>query len=92
MIVEKAANMARMMNVPVLGVIENMSYFKCDACGKEHRIFGDSHVDEIAQRFGIGTIARLPIEPAIAAACDSGRVELLEAPWLEDVATALERL
>ena len=92
MIVEKAANMARMMDVPVLGIVENMSYFVCDQCGKEHRIFGESHVDEIAERHGIGCVARLPIQHAIAAACDSGRAELLEAPWLEDLATALEAL
>ena len=90
MIVEKAANMAAMMNIPVLGIVENMSYFKCDQCGKEHRIFGESHVDEIAARQGIANVARLPIDPAIAAACDSGKVEMLEAPWLEDLATALE--
>ena len=90
MIVEKAANMAAMMNIPVLGIVENMSYFKCDQCGKEHRIFGDSHVDAIAARRGIANVARLPIDPAIAAACDGGKVEMLEAPWLEDLATALE--
>ncbi len=92
MIVEKAANMARMMNVPVLGVVENMSYFVCDQCGKEHRIFGESHVDQIAGRFGIASVARLPIESAIAAACDNGTVEMVNAPWLEDLASALEKL
>ena len=92
MIVEKAANMAGMMNIPVLGIVENMSWFKCDACGKEHRIFGDSHVDQIAGRFGISDVARLPIEAAIAAACDNGRIEMVEAPWLEDLATALENV
>ena len=90
MIVEKAANMAAMMNIPVLGIVENMSYFKCDQCGKEHHIFGQSHVEEIAERRGIRNIARLPIDPAIAAACDNGSVESLEAPWLEALATALE--
>ena len=92
MIVEKAANMARMMNVPVLGIVENMSYFVCDQCGKEHHIFGDSHVDEIAERHGIAEVARLPIQPAIAAACDSGAIEMIEAPWLENMAAALEQL
>ena len=90
MIVEKAANMAAMMNIPVLGIVENMSYFICDNCGKEHRIFGDSHVEQIAQRHGIASVARLPIQPALAAACDNGGIELLEAPWLEQLATALE--
>lgn len=92
MIVEKAANMAKMMNVPVLGVVENMSYFVCDQCGKEHHIFGESHVDEIAKRFGVQNVARLPIDPAIAAACDTGNVEMVLSPWLEDMASALERL
>ena len=92
MIVEKAANMARMMNIPVLGIIENMSYFKCDQCGKEHRIFGESHLEEIAERFGITVTARLPIDPAIAAACDGGTIEMLECPWLEGIADALEAL
>ena len=92
MIVEKAANMAAMMNIPVLGIVENMAYFKCDACGKEHRIFGESHVEDIAARHGIANVARMPIQPEIAAACDTGRVELLEAPYLEALAEALEKL
>ena len=92
MIVEKAANMASMMNIPVLGIVENMSYFKCDQCGKEHHIFGQSHVDEIAQRHGIANVARLPIDPALASACDGGSIEMLDAPWLEDLATALEKI
>ena len=92
MIVEKAANMARMMNVPVLGIIENMSYFKCDACGKEHHIFGESHLEEIAGRSDITSIARLPIDPSIAAACDNGNVESLDAPWLNGIADMLEKL
>ena len=92
MIVEKAANMAKMMNVPVLGIVENMSYFVCDQCGKEHHIFGESHMDQIAKRFGVENVARLPIDPAIAAACDTGNVEMVLSPWLEDMADALERL
>ena len=92
MIVEKAANMAKMMNIPVLGIIENMSYFKCDACGREHHIFGESHLEEIAGRFQIADIARLPIDPAIAAACDTGRVETLDIPWLDGIAVMLEKL
>ena len=90
MIVEKAANMAEMMNIPVLGIVENMSYFKCDQCGKVHHIFGESHVEAIAERRGIPNVARLPIDPAISAACDGGSVEMLDAAWLEDLATALE--
>ena len=92
MIVEKAVNMARMMNIPVLGIVENMSYFVCDQCGKEHHIFGESHVADIAGRFDIPNVARLPIDPAIAAACDTGNIEMVNAPWLEDLASALEKL
>ena len=90
MIVTKAVNMARMLNVPVLGIIENMSYFRCDNCGKEHFIFGESHLEELAERSNIETIARLPIDPAIARACDAGMAESLEAPWLEKIADMLE--
>ena len=92
MIVEKAANMAEMMNIPVLEIIENMSYFKCNECGKEHRIFGESHLEEIADRSGISEIARLPIDPAIAAACDSGNIEELDVPWLDNTVDMLETL
>jgi len=90
MIVEKAANMAKMMHVPVLGLVENMSWFKCDACGKEHRPFGESRLEETARRAGIPATARLPIDPALAAACDAGGVESLDAPWLDAIADALE--
>ena len=92
MIVEKAANMAAMMNIPVLGIVENMSYYVCDQCGREHHIFGESHVDAIAERHGIPNVARMPIQPAIAAACDGGQIEMVEAPWLEDLAGALEKI
>lgn len=91
MIVEKAVHMAQMMNVPVIAVVENMSYFRCDQCGKEHRIFGESHVEEIAARNGIERIARLPIDPALAAACDTGKIEMFDGNWLEGIADALEK-
>lgn len=90
MIVEKAANMADMMDVPVLGIIENMSYFKCDQCGKQHYIFGESHLEEIGDRVGIGEIARLPIDPVLSAACDAGDVEKVESTWLNDIADMIE--
>lgn len=90
MIVEKAVHMAQMMNVPVIAVVENMSYFRCDQCGKEHRIFGESHVEEIAARNGIERIARLPMDPALAAACDTGKIEMFDGNWLEGIADALE--
>ena len=91
MIVEKAVRMAEMMNVPVLGIVENMSYYECPDCGARHSIFGESHLDEIAARHSINNVARLPIDPAIAAACDAGTIEQLNAPWLDDFADALEQ-
>ena len=89
MIVEKAVRMAEMMNVPVLGIVENMSYYECPDCGKRHSIFGESHLEETAQRHGIRTLARLPIDPAIAKACDAGKIEELSAPWLDEMAAAI---
>ena len=90
MIVEKAVRMAEMMKVPVLGIVENMSYFECPDCGKRHSIFGESHLEAIAARHGITNIARAPIDPAIAAACDAGEIEALSAPWLDDFAGKLK--
>ena len=78
MIVEKAVNMAGMMKIPVLALVENMSYFTCPDCGCEIKVFGDSHVEEIATTYGIPLLARLPIDPAAAAACDSGKVESID--------------
>lgn len=89
MIVEKAVRMAEMMNVPVLGIVENMSYYECPDCGKRHSIFGESHLEQIAARHGIDNIARLPIEPSIAVACDQGKIELLDAPWLDEFAAKI---
>lgn len=85
MIVEKAVNMARMMNIPVLGLVENMSYFKCPDCGGQHRIFGESHIDIIAEKHGIKTVSKLPIDSGLAAACDAGMIELFEGNWLENM-------
>ena len=92
MIVEKAVKMAELMNVPVLGIVENMSYFKCPDCGKEHTIFGESNIEEIALSHNIENVAKLPINPEIAASCDKGVVEQLEAKELEDLAQKLESL
>ena len=91
MIVEKAVKMANMMDVPILGLVENMSYFKCPDCGKEHKIFGESHIDEIAAAHGISTVCRLPINPKLAAACDAGMIELFEGDWLDDMVKAVEK-
>lgn len=72
MIVGKAVKMARLMNVPVLGIVENMSYFQCPDCGKTHRIYGESRIDEIAKEYGIDAVAEIPINPKLAAACRQG--------------------
>ena len=71
MIVDKAVNMADMMHVPVLGIVENMAYYTCPDCGKQHAIFGENHIEAIAAKHGIPNTAKLPIDPAIAAACDA---------------------
>ncbi len=83
MIVEKAINMAKMMNIEVLALVENMSYVLCEDCGKKIRVFGESHIDEIARKHGVDTVAYLPIEPKLAAACDSGMIELFDGDWLD---------
>ncbi len=89
MIVTKAVKMAHMMSVPVLGVIENYSYFKCPDCGKEHKIFGESHLDEVAKATNLNVLARLPMNPAFAAAADNGTLETLDPNPLADVAAKL---
>ena len=85
MIVEKAVNMARMMNIPVLGIVENMSYYECSHCGERSEIFGRSHIDETAHRFNIPAAARLPINPKLAAASDAGLIEIYEGDWLNGI-------
>ena len=91
MIVEKAVNMAGLMDKRVIGLVENMSYFVCPDCGKRHSVFGESRIDETAQRFGIGQVAKLPIDPGYAAACDAGEIESLEVPELASLADCIER-
>lgn len=90
MIVEKAVNMAAMMNIPVLALVENMSYFKCPDCGGIHHIFGESHIDEIAKKHGISTVCRLPINPKLAAATDAGMIELMDEEGLAPIAALLK--
>ena len=90
MIVSKAVKMAEMMNVPIIGLVENMSYFRCPDCDKEHRIYGDSHIDEIAEKHKLKVLAKLPIDPKISAACDKGMIELFDGDWLNPVAQILQ--
>ena len=90
MIVEKAVKMAALMNVPILGLVENMSYFKCPDCGKEHKIFGDSHIDEIAEKFGTRVLAKVPIDPDLRKSVDTGTVELFVGDWFQDAANTIE--
>jgi Mrp family chromosome partitioning ATPase len=90
MIVHKAVNMAAMMEVPVVGLVENFSYFKCPDCGKEHAIFGESGLDALAQSLGLPVLARLPIDPAVAKAMDEGRIETFQPNPLAAVAEQLD--
>lgn len=90
MIVEKAVKMANMMNIPILGIVENMSYFKCPDCGKEHKIYGDSHIEEIAKEHGIPVLGKLPINPDIARSVDTGTIELFTGDWLEKGSDIIE--
>ena len=90
MIVEKAVNMAKMMNIPVLGIVENMSYFECPDCNKRHSIYGESHIDEIAEKHGIPHVAKLPICEDIARWCDKGLIELYEGDWLDKLSDGIE--
>ena len=91
MIVTKAVNMAHMMNVPILGIVENYSYFQCPDCGKQHAIFGESHIETVAAELGIPVLAKLPMDPAVAAAFDSGKIEEFEPNYLTEVAAKLDK-
>ena len=92
MIVSKMANMANMMEIPVLGLVENMSYVKCPDCGKEIKVFGDSHIDQIAGKFGYDLLAQIPLDPKVAALVDRGMIELMENDYLAKAADKVESL
>ena len=92
MIVAKAVNMAELMKVPVLGLVENMAYFKCPDCGKEHAVFGESHVAETTEAFGIEHTARLPIDPAVATMVDAGEIESVSGEHIAALADVVEGL
>ena len=89
MIVSKAANMAKMMNVPVLGLVENMSYIKCPDCGKEIKVFGESHIEEVGEKFGYDLLARIPMDSKLAALVDRGMIELMENDYMDKAAFSI---
>lgn len=85
MIVGKAVKMAEMMGIPILGIVENMSYFECPSCGKIHNIFGGSKVEEMAKQYGIDAVAKIPVNPKTAELCDKGLVEDIDCCYLDDM-------
>jgi len=95
MIVGKAVNMAKMMNVPILGVVENMSYVACPHCGEQIRVFGESHVDEVAAKYGLKVLAKVPMDAKLAAGCDAGQIEDFEGDFMDqayaEVVKAVEK-
>ena len=91
-IVGKAATMAKMMNIPIIGLVENFSYLKCPDCGKEIEIYGKSRVDEEAAALGVPTLAKIPIDPSFAKLCDIGAIELFEGDYMEKAADLIEKI
>lgn len=92
MVVEKAVKMAQMMHIPILGIIENMSYVECSDCKKRINVFGESHIEEIAKQYGIEVLAKLPINPKFANACDMGAIELMDNNLLEEASDKIEKM
>jgi Mrp family chromosome partitioning ATPase len=92
MIVAKAVNMAKIMNVPILGLVENMSYLKCPDCGKEIAVFGESKAWKVAKEFEIKTFAKIPIDPSIASLCDEGRIEEVDTSFVDDIVDKIANL
>lgn len=92
MIVSKAVNMAKEMHIPILGLVENMSYFRCPDNGKDYKIFGESHIDTIAKNYGLPILAKLPIEPALAEACDAGQIESVNGDWMDTTVDMLGKM
>lgn len=91
MIVGKAVKMADMMDIPIMGIVENMSYFECPSCGNRHKIFGESHINDLAKQYGIKTVAEIPINPEIAELCDKGCAEDINCDCLESVIEVIEK-
>ena len=92
MIVSKAVEMAKMMNVPVIGLVENYSYVKCPHCDEIFKMFGESHIDEVAAKYDLKVLGKIPMDPNLAAACDKGIVEMFDGNWLDDAADLIEKI
>lgn len=92
MIVAKAVHMANQMNVPIIGLVENMSYLQCPDCGKKINVFGESKIEKVAFDFSIDTFTRLPIAPELASACDNGLIEQIDAGWIQTILNKIENL
>ncbi|MCM1171223.1 MAG: Mrp/NBP35 family ATP-binding protein [Clostridium sp.] len=92
MIVGKAVRMAEMMHIPVLGIVENMSYFVCDNCKEKHYIFGESSLAKTAEEYGIQNIAKIPIEPKLRKQVDAGDIEDFEGGWLDEIYKVIENV
>ena len=91
MIVAKAVNMAKLMDIPILGIVENMSYVECPDCGKKINVFGESKTDAVAAEFGLKVLAKLPLDPVLANNCDNGLMELFEGDYMESAADEIEK-
>lgn len=92
MVVQKAVSMAKMMHIPIIGLVENMSFVKCPDCNKEIKLFGDSHIEDIASKHNLEVLGRIPIDPKLAAACDKGAIELFAGDWLDKAADTVLKL
>ena len=92
MIVAKAVNMAKLMNIPILGLVENLSYLSCPDCGKKIKVFGDSHIEDVAIRHSIPLLARIPIDSRLASGCDNGMIELFEGDYMDAIIPVLDSI
>ena len=84
MIVGKAVNMAKQMNIPILGIVENMSYVACPDCGRKIFVFGKSHLEEVAQKYDLNILGHLPLDSELAQLCDMGSIENYSSNWLDE--------
>ena len=92
LIVKKAVNMANMMNIPVLGLVENYSFLKCPDCGKEIKLFGESKIEEVAAQMELPVLGKMPLDPEYAKIADQGQFHKMKNPYLEDAVEKVENL